>query len=282
MKQINLLIIFICLSFYSFSQTALPYYSGFDNISQRNGWHNFRLGYNGTSDWGVVSYNPYSTPNCLYHDYPVGSSTYDTTMDWFVSPGFDFSSGGKIDSLKARIYSITGSATSVDEISLYLLTVSNNPANATSVTLIATLKGLVSSKTSWHDTGNFIIPPTSGTSFIGIKYQATNNWFVISIDNIYISGNPSGINADAESKAQMIIYPNPGTDKINISFTGIKPGKAELTFTNTFGEVVLTKQITQNNNSTMIDVSQFSPGSYFLRAITENDMVLNQKFIIVK
>jgi len=251
-------------------------------MAQRNGWQYFRKGYISTSDWSIISYNPYSTPNCLSHDYPVGSSSADTTIDWFVSPGFDFTTGGKIDSLKAKIYSITGSATPVDEIGFYLLNGSSDPSMASSVILLAELKSLVSSMDVWRDTGNIVIPHTSGISYIGIKYRATNNWFVIYLDNIHFSKNPNGINETSAVNDHMILYPNPAFDKMNISFTGNGIRKVEISFTNALGQNVLTKQIDNKINQTGIDISQLSAGSYFVRAITDTKMIFNQKLIIVK
>jgi hypothetical protein len=282
MKKSYLLIPFIIFSFCSFSQTALPYYTGFDNIAQRNGWLEFRTGLIGTYHWGVTTFNPYSTPNCLYHDYPVGSSGSDTTVDWFVSPGFNFTSGGKIDSLKVKVYSIMGSTTPVDEISLYLLSGSNNPSTATSVILLAGLKSLVSNQDIWRDTGNFVIPATSGTSYIAIKYRATNNWFVINMDNLYFSAKTSGIDDPKVSNPKMVLYPNPVIDYLNISFSGIQDGVVDLSFTNSLGQKVLTTQIKSNTQHTGIDVSNLSPGSYFVRAISGTKMIYNQKLIILK
>ena len=281
MKKIYLLVASIIISFCSWSQTTLPYYTGFDNIAQRNGWLEFRKGYISTFDWGIISFNPYSAPNCLYHDYPVGSSGADTTIDWFVSPGFNFTSGGKIDSLKAKIYSISGSATPVDEISLYLLTGSNNPSLATSVILLAELKSLVSNKDIWRDTGNFIIPPATGISYIGIKYRATNNWFVINMDNFYFSSKPTGIN-NASSGNKMLLYPNPAGDKLIISFPGTQVRKADISFTNTLGQIVLIQQVDNVTDHQGFNISQLPAGNYFIRAITDTKMIFNQNLLIDK
>src|SRR5688572_3988309 len=116
----------------------LPYYTGFDNSTQQSGWMQFRTGYLGNYQWGY-SGQGYSAPNCLRHDYPVGSSSSDTTIDWFVSPAFDFAGGGMLDSLKIVVYTISGSVQPVDHIGIYLLTGSNNPSQATTVTLLADL-----------------------------------------------------------------------------------------------------------------------------------------------
>jgi hypothetical protein len=282
MQKTLLFLVIFFTGFVSSGQTTLPYYTGFDNTAQKNGWQSFRLGYLGASNWVIASFNPYSTPSCIYHDYPVGSSSNDSTIDWFVSPVFDFSNGGKIDSLKVKIYSITGSATQADELSLYLLTVSNNPSLSKSLTLLAELKGMVSGQNLWRDTGNFIIPPTTGACYIGIKYRATNNWFVVSIDNIYISGKTSGLNDEIISNKKMTIYPNPACTKINITIPFKQPYNTETIITNNLGRVVLRKQIENESDFSGIDISHLTPGNYFITVYSNSSDILHQKLIILK
>src|SRR4051812_45013574 len=79
--------------------TTTNYYTAFDNAAQRNGWAQYRSGDPSAYEFGYVP-SAYSTPTCVYHDYPVGGS--QVTIDWFVSPVFDFSAGGKIDSIRVQ------------------------------------------------------------------------------------------------------------------------------------------------------------------------------------
>src|SRR5688572_18629963 len=92
------LLILACLLHESFAQTTLPYYSGFDNAAEQSGWVTFRKGSTANGAWSVASFGAYSAPNSLSHNYPVGGST--PTDDWRVSPGFNFSNGGMIDSIR--------------------------------------------------------------------------------------------------------------------------------------------------------------------------------------
>jgi hypothetical protein len=198
------------------AQTPLPYYTGFDNTTEKAGWTEFRKGITTSYNWSIAAAGSFSAPNCISHDYPVGSSSTDTTVDWFVSPQFNFAGGGKIDSIKVNIYSITGNVTPVDQLQLYLLNGSNDPSSATSVVLLATLTGMVSTGFSYKDTFNITIPATSGMSYIGIKYRATNNWFTIKIDNIKISGSGNGIKESGATNAAISLYPNPGSQSITL------------------------------------------------------------------
>ena len=104
MKKIFTILSFILVAcIYCKAQTPLPYYTGFDNAAQKAGWLDFRKGFLSPSDWTYNSFSAFSAPNSLHHDYPVGSANTDTTLDWFVSPAFNFSSGGMIDSIRVNI-----------------------------------------------------------------------------------------------------------------------------------------------------------------------------------
>ena len=113
------------------AQVTLPYYSGFDNTTQQYGWVEYRTVSTQFSHWGYDTYNAYSEPNCIGHDYSP-SSGITLADNWYVSPGFSISQGGKLDSIR---YKFGGYSTPVagDTIALYILTGSQNPSLATSI-----------------------------------------------------------------------------------------------------------------------------------------------------
>jgi hypothetical protein len=253
MKKL-LLLITLGMTFASSAQTS--YYTGFDNAPQTAGWQQFRKGYLSPSQWTLPSFGAFSPPAMLHHDYPVGSAGTDTTVDWYVSPAFNFSAGGSIDSLKVLIYSITGSGTPVDYLGLVLLQGSNDPTLATQ-TQLANLSGMVSSANIWEDTGSFTVPVTAGLCYIGIKYRATNNWFVANIDNLHITSNATGITENTHPSLR--VYPNPATNKLNITFTGQQ--HFNVCCINASGQILLVSEV---KNSSQVDVSALPAGMYTL------------------
>jgi hypothetical protein len=282
MKNILIFLVLIILCIHCAAQTVLPYYTGFDNATQKAGWQQFRKGYTGSYNWTYNNFIYHSSPTCLYHDYPLGSSGTDTTVDWFVSPLFNFSSGGIIDSLKINVWSITGSNTPVDEISLYLLTGSNNPSVAGSVIPLASLKNMVSSANVYRDTGNFTIPSTTGNCYIGIKYKATNNWFVISIDDIYISGNYSGIDYLNNDNNIDFLYPNPCKDRMSLILPGYSSKWIELSFFNSLGIKVDSRRFKNFNEKALVNISELNDGLYFVEITGNNGLISREKLIILK
>ena len=79
---------------------------------------------------------------------------------------------------------------------------------------------------------------------------------------------------------ELTIYPNPASENLTISFNSIHQKEISLKIYNSSGQEVLSQQIT--GASKTIDISQFADGIYFVRAITENQIVHNEKIIIQK
>lgn len=265
MKKL-LLSIALFASAASLNAQTTYYYSGFDNAGQTAGWQQFRKGYLSVSQWTLPTFGAYSPPAMLHHDYPVGSAGTDTTVDWYVSPVFDFSAGGMIDSLKVRIYSITGSGTPVDYLGLVLLQGSNDPSLATQ-TVLANLSGMVSSANVWEDTGNFAIPPTAGLCYVGIKYRATNNWFVVDIDDVFLNGISTGV-SENKYLSDIKIFPNPATDVINIEINNTVAYNTAIT--DAAGKTVFTKNDVSGFQS--LNIAALPAGYYTLVIQTENEV----------
>ena len=84
------------------AQTPTPFHSGFDNTSQQSGWQKFRQGTLHLFEWefgpGIGAASP---PFCAWHNNP--SNIPVPVVDWIISPVFNFTGGGKIDSVKVSV-----------------------------------------------------------------------------------------------------------------------------------------------------------------------------------
>jgi hypothetical protein len=181
------------------AQSALPYYSGFDNSQQLAFWTQVRLGASGTYSWNVFAANFYSSPSSLQHNYPVGGSV---TNDWYVSPFFDLSNGGRIDSLR-YMFSGFGMPNAGDTVALYLLSGSGNPSTATLVTMLKDFRGTdYQNDNVWRKLTNITIPPAAGPARIAFKYQTFQNWLDVRFDNLALScnGPPAPVNTTPTGK----------------------------------------------------------------------------------
>jgi len=86
-----------------------------------------------------------------------------------------------------------------------------------------------------------------------------------------------GVSVDDPSDPELILYPNPTNDYINIIVQNIEPLQ-EIGIYDIFGECVLTVETGLRPVSTKIDVSALPPGVYFVKVGKEKPM----KFVVVR
>lgn len=281
-KEIFTLVFILVSCIFAYSQTPLPYYTGFDTPSEMAGWAEFSTGNTTAYSW-YMGANPYyrSAPNVIGSPSTEFATIADTVIEWFVSPGFNFHTGGKIDSFAINVFQAGGVA-HADSIVLYLLQGSNNPALATHKTRLADLTVMTTSAATLRDTGNFLIPPTPGISYIAFKYYSVYDWFQVVVDNINVSGNPTTIVEKNEHEINVSVYPTPAKNKLQISFSNSEAATATFTLVNTLGEKCLTGKVQNTTRPETIDISQLPPGAYFATITTDLKEQYVKKIVIVK
>jgi hypothetical protein len=277
-KSFFKLIVVFGLSCTSYGQVVLPYYTGFDNAAEKANWVQFIKGWKGSRGWGIAPSGGYSPPAYLGHDRPYGAAATDTTIDWYVSPPFDFFNGGVIDSLKLNVH-VNDSLTRTDQIGVYLLVGSKDPALASRIIPLADLTHFSTKNYLWKDTNIILIPSTPGLSYIGIKYSATQNAFTVRIDNIFVNRAPIGVPEKEFPFYSLMLYPDPAYDKLRLGLIGKKINKANVAFYNCAGQKICEKQIENENQE--LDISQFTEGTYFVQ-LNNDGILYNKKFIVLK
>lgn len=160
------------------AQESLPYSTSFETQAERDAWEEYRLGATAFYNWDFVT----APTAYASHDYPVGAGSNDTTQDWLVSPEIHFHSSSKL-SLSMSIFTMIGT-TAADRFEVWLSTGAKDPALG-DYELIADFTNLGGSG-SWQDTAGIVLPDT-GMGYLAFVYQATNNWFTVSIDSIGIT-----------------------------------------------------------------------------------------------
>lgn len=287
MKKALLLFLSIFSASALLAQTPLPYYTGFETAAEKAGWAQFKKGNVSTYVWSVgPSGGVSSSPNVLVSPNAefTSSTLSDTIVQWYVSPGFSFPTGGRVDSFSIYVFQASGATIPSDSIVLYLLQGSNDPALATSKTRLANLTTMVKGfGGAMKDTGNFIIPPTSGTSYIAFKYQGVYDWFEVYIDSIYISGNPvsSGI-AEQNGKNLAAVYPNPAQTEISVSLDAQIHTGAHIDIVNVSGMTVIKREMRAGETTEHIDISDLPNGVYYVRVRTNEGEGIAGKFVIAR
>jgi hypothetical protein len=89
------------------------------------------------------------------------------------------------------------------------------------------------------------------------------------------ASNPE-INSEMVGSGLIRLFPNPGTDILNVSILGEVSGKNMLRVVDTRGIVVLEKKIISNPQS--LDISRLAKGTYILK-INNGDKTISAKFV---
>ncbi len=255
------------------AQTDLPYYTGFDNATQQQGWTQYRTGDEGDfNEWYYVTINTFSAPQSLYHNYPVGGS--EVTDDWYVSPAFDFSGGGMIDSLRYH-FSGFGTPFGIDTVGIYLLNGAQDPEIASRSLLFSFHDTTYVNDNVWRKLENVEIPATSGESYIAFRYTTVVNWLDVRFDNLAISGNSDvGIDQPGWNENVLTVFPNPAKDYATLSFSeNIVISRTELI--GMTGKVIRTYP----GNSYVLDFSEVTSGQYVLKVFSERGVIVHKILI---
>lgn len=198
------------------AQATLPYATGFDDPAGQEGWHLIRKGVPSTEAWSYAAGGAPSSPNFLWHDYALSDVATDTTCDWFVSPAFDFIEGAWLSGLKINVNSLSGVITPADELAVYLLVGSDDPAQASAVVPLCDLTPFVDGTPGWVEGPHPMILPRAGACHVALKYQATTNPFTVSIDDIAVQALATGIEDLPPADPEVQLYPNPSSGAVTL------------------------------------------------------------------
>jgi len=252
------------------AQTTLPYFTGFDNAAQKNGWQQFRKGDAGMYQWQYGSAAPYSGTDCLYHGYPVGGTV--VTDDWFVSPAFSLPAGGSLDSLRFS-FSGMGVPGPGDTIAVYLLTGNADPALAAHTLLYDFRGAQYPNDMEWHLMPSASLPASSAPVYIAFRLHTVSNWLTAKFDNIALSGKAvTGVHTPGQRPSPVKIYPNPAGTVLYIE-GGQKIKEVRITDA---GGRTMYHQAYDNNP---IDLSGRGSGVYTLSCLMDDGTYSHCSFI---
>lgn len=245
----------VLTSFSNFSlkaQVSLPYFSGFDNATQINGWTEYRKADTTHLHWQIF--------NSISHGY-APSTGVRLADNWMVSPSFSIINGGVLDSIRYKFSGFSVPAAG-DTIGLYLLNGSQDPALAISSHLLFDFRNSdYITDNTYRIKTNITLPPYSGSSYIAIRYRNSDhssNWLTVVFDNVAISGNGAvGLNEAFDNSNIIIVSPNPTTGRIkidsdlNIDFIEVYDIKGKIVYSGSY-----TKEL---------DLSSYSKGIHFIK-----------------
>lgn len=91
-----------------------------------------------------------------------------------------------------------------------------------------------------------------------------------------ISDDPSGI-IDSKIQLEMVTFPNPTLDKIQLQIADLKDQKLTYTLTDVQGKLLQSKQVVAE--TTELDLNSYESGTYFLRVNNSKEEIRTFKII---
>ncbi len=267
MKKLLLVLAPCLLTFSSTAQVSLPYSTGFDSAGEQNDWQQFRKGVvSQFQEWDFDNAQSFSPTLALTHYYPVGGA--DVMDDWFVSPSFDISGGGMLDSVR-YYFSGFGMPQAGDTVFIYLLNGNADPDLATSKEILYEFSGAnYVNDATWRLLAPITLPAQAGESYIAFRYRTINNWLDVRFDNVAISGDGT-VGLEEPETTVVTVFPNPVSDGRIQFHTDANLTNKQLEVYNTTGQLVYSGTLSGNGP---IDLP-LATGCYTYRLIGNENAV---------
>ncbi len=253
------------------------------------GWVQHDL--DGASTWGIqaaaypqagytgsfVAFNPSLTdpPLTAANWQPHGGSRFGGCFgatsppndDWLITPQSEVINPGAV--FRAYVKSVT------DQYGLerYTINISTTGTEVADFTKISAGNYVIAPLEAWELIEYPLDAYVGQQIYVGIRC-VSDDAFVFMIDDIEID-NPEPVSAEQNIQHSVSIYPNPASDYLNI----INAQNANIEIVNVTGQTVLSLE--NLNNNQIVDVSQLSPGTYFVKINNGTD-IMYQKVILTK
>jgi len=245
----------------------LPYNGDFDSDAARQGWKEFRTGFQSLSKWSNTG-NGF-TGRGISHDYNVGGQESEIVQDWYVSPEINFKNLETTMTLK--IFSSGFSTPSDDNLLVYYISENQSPSLG-DTTLIGNLS--VIEHGAWQDT-SVTIPAISENGFIAFKYKTKGAaWTTYIIDNIEIKATTAQIKKPV-FQGSANAYPTITSEEVILEVSDISTGISYEVY-NIQGQLCRRSQIV-NSTKTMILKNDLSAGIYYVKIRQNNGSNLTLK-----
>ena len=137
-----------------------------------------------------------------------------------------------------------------------------------------TLSGMAMSWTNFTINFTYLSANMPDSCIIDLRASGstpTNNDYLW-IDNLAFSGSVTGIEDHGSFITNMLVFPNPSTEAINVNLNLKSSQKVSIELTDITGKLILTKDagtLTGESKQTL-NVSSISKGTYLVRVVTES------------
>ncbi len=101
----------------------------------------------------------------------------------------------------------------------------------------------------------------------------------------YLSSVIAGLNSYSPLAGSLELFPNPASSELNLSFSALESGKAELKISNVAGKQlqnISDVNINTGDNNLKINTNDLAPGIYFMGIYMEGILQKNERFVITR
>jgi len=133
--------------------------------------------------------------------------------------------------------------------------------------------------------GNFKNDANIDTLFVPGGSENTSYVFgsAYYIDDVSVElDTTNGINENALKQDEILVYPNPANDKLNVSSTLPEGISGEIIFYDGIGNKIAAVKLAEGTNTTEIDLSKIAAGVYYYKVYANHLQVKTNKLIIIK
>jgi len=270
-------IIFL-LVFYlqSYSQGSnLPFQSRFDNPKEREFWKEYRLGKRHENNWTFSTSLAFSSPFCLFHDYPNNATKLDTIFDWFVSPALNLSEE-TVFKFQLILFCAGGKPDFMDYFGVWIGKKNSNPKFG-EYREIANLSRFAQNNSKWNDV-NFVVPPLGDSTYVALVYRCTNNWLFVNIDNFEITLREQELK-EYKLINSLINFESTHSIKDNFMLTSAKNNFCFLNLYDQQGKCILTQKLKKGKNS--FNNKKIEPGLYEVKVMDNFGEILQKQNLVL-
>ena len=100
-------------------------------------------------------------------------------------------------------------------------------------------------------------------------------WFKVRVENYYL--NDVGVSDYTNNGISIITYPNPTSNIVNIQTTEQPPLITTINLFDIYGKLLQSVPVT--NENTILDLSRYAPGVYFVKAVADGKTVAVRKIV---
>ena len=120
----------------------------------------------------------------------------------------------------------------------------------------------------------------NGTYTVKINQGGANGMFCYREENVIITNSSSSRNSTIANDKELVLYPNPVKDRLNLKFKRLADKEGIIYIYDTFGKMIASFPKVPNNEVVSIDLDGYENGMYLLSVKASGLPMISKRFIV--